>query len=175
MKLKTIDWDRLVPVGQNGRRTARWIAADLAMAVLWSVLCFLMGYLPRLRDIRHYIRWGGPKTILMDHFAALIRHTALGFQVLSAALLLMAVSHYLYHYREGRSIYLMRRLPDRRDLWRRCLALPLLGLAGCALLYLVLLLIYFAVYRACTPPGYCAPAEAQEGLYLLLCRLFSFS
>ena len=173
MKRKSMDWDRLVPVGLNGRRTARQTAAGLSLAALWSVLCFLSGYLPRLGDIHRYIRWGGPKTILMDHFSALIRHTGLGFQILAAALVLLAAGHGLHHCRESRSIYLMRRLPDKWDLWRRCLALPALGLACCAVLAVLLVLLYFFIYRFCTPSEYCAPAEAQEGLYRFLCRLFS--
>ena len=87
----------------------------------------------------------------MPPFAGLLSHTMLGFQILAVFLVLAAAGNYLSHYLETRSIYLMRRLPDRWDLWRRCLALPAAGLAGCAVLALALLGLCFAVYRLYTP------------------------
>ena len=57
--------------------------------------------------------------------------------VVLAALLLIPCNYYAF-WRGAKSIYLMRRLPDRWELARRCLAIPLLTVA-CALLLVVIL------------------------------------
>lgn len=50
--------------------------------------------------------------------------------VVLAALLLIPCNYYAF-WRGAKSIYLMRRLPDRWELARRCLAIPLLTVAWC--------------------------------------------
>ena len=64
-----------------------------------------------------------------------------------------AVQNYQSHYRGSRSIYLMRRLPDRWELHRRCLILPLLELAATLLLLAVLTVGFYFLYRGCAPGG----------------------
>ena len=64
--------------------------------------------------------------------------------------------HYAHYYRGSKSIYLMRRLPDRTLLHRQCWTLPLLAL-GLTLLVLVLLpALYYLIYRYATP-AQCLP------------------
>lgn len=62
------------------------------------------------------------------------------------------IAHYR-SYRGGgsRSDYTMRRLPDRKEYHRRALAIPLFGLIGLALVYLVVLGIDVAIYYLITP------------------------
>ena len=69
-----------------------------------------------------------------------------------------ALGLYLSHYQGGRSIYTMRRLPHRGELWRRCLAVPaataLTALAAAA----VLTAVYFGIYLIFTP-AVCLPGR----------------
>ena len=71
-------------------------------------------------------------------------------------LVAMMISHYAYYFRGTKSIYLMRRLPERGALFQSCAAGPLLGLwtaaAGLALLYL----LYYGIYLMVIP-GECLP------------------
>jgi hypothetical protein len=74
-------------------------------------------------------------------------------------------------HRQGgsRSDYLMRRLPDRWEYPRRCVTLPLLGAVAIIAEFLIVTLIYFAVYALFTP-GICLPAGWQDGLWrVILC------
>ena len=170
MRRKRIAWDRLVPLGVNARQERNLLLGLLLVSLCWSLGRFLGTYFYRLSLMEDtpqpYVR--------MPAFGELLRGSGFGFFLTALCMLAMAAGHWLYHYHGGsRSIYLMRRLPDKWDLWRRCLTLPLLGLLGSLLLPLSLLLVYFAVYRLCTPPDFCDPLELQGQLYRILCRLFS--
>lgn len=66
-------------------------------------------------------------------------------------LTIMAVYHYAYYYRESRSIYLMRRLPQRYVLAKSCLQAPLLGMAMGIAVMLALGLLYYGAYLLVIP------------------------
>ncbi len=69
----------------------------------------------------------------------------------------MSVYHYIYYYRETKSIYLMRRLPRKSLVLKSCVRAPAASLLLEALLISLLYLLYFGVYllvipRAAWPP-----------------------
>lgn len=68
----------------------------------------------------------------------------------------MAVYHYFYYYRDTRSIYLMKRLPDRRGLAESCVRAPLQGMAAGAVCMLLMGLLYYGIYLLAVPPA-CMP------------------
>ncbi|WP_276951718.1 hypothetical protein [Acetatifactor muris] len=63
----------------------------------------------------------------------------------------MMLYHYFYYYRDCRSIYLMRRLPERGELWKSCVRAPLLGMAAGAVVMAALFLLYYGSYRLLIP------------------------
>ena len=73
-------------------------------------------------------------------------------------LLLTAIYHYLYFFQNTKSIYLMRRLPGRGKLFRACVQAPLLGMAACAVMMVLLCLLYYVIYLLAVPkeclPGF---------------------
>lgn len=71
-------------------------------------------------------------------------------------LAIMMVYHYLYYYRDTKSIYLMRRLPERGVLVKSCVQAPLLGMAAGALSMAALCLLYYGLYLL-VMPGECMP------------------
>ena len=75
----------------------------------------------------------------------------IGFVLLMAFALTIAVMHYLYYYQGSRSILLVRRLPKRSFLWMTCGAGPLLAIAILALTYGCLYLLYYGIYIWVTP------------------------
>ena len=127
MKKRTVRWDRLVPPGMNGRREAGQLAAGLAAGLVWNAAAFLVPFLQEYD--RH------------------LRRALIPFALLAGWMVALALVHLLSHYQESRSIYLMRRLPDRGELWRRCLTLPLTGLAAVLILTLGLSVLYFWLYE----------------------------
>ena len=63
----------------------------------------------------------------------------------------MMLYHYFYYYRNSRSIYLMRRLPESGELWKSCVRAPLLGMTAGAVVMAVLFLLYYGSYRLLMP------------------------
>lgn len=64
--------------------------------------------------------------------------------------------YYTYHYQGSKMMYLMKRLPDKWEVHRRCWTLPLAGTALLCVWMLVLRMLYFAIYMVCTP-SQCLP------------------
>lgn len=183
---RRIDWDRHVPVGLDGRRERNWGLLGLFFSLFWSVLHFLAYYslfLNDLLDREGQMRAAGFVNIYMPDFDELLVGNFGGFTMMALCMLPLALYHYLCHYRGSRSIYLMRRLPDRWELHRRCLALPALGLALSVLIPAVLVVIYFCIYQFGTPYRFLEiskgdiysiqrPYPWQGPLYRLLYGLF---
>ena len=94
---------------------------------------------------------------VMPTFASIMHGTMIGFTFTAAVMLILAIRYYLTFYHGGRSIYLMRRLPDRWELFRRTLTLPLLGIVTAGAASLLLCRLFYAVYMAVTPAE-CLPA-----------------
>lgn len=63
----------------------------------------------------------------------------------------MMLYHYFYYYRETRSIYLMRRLPERSTLLKSCVRAPLLGMEAGIVVMAILFLLYYGSYRLLIP------------------------
>jgi uncharacterized membrane protein YqhA len=74
-----------------------------------------------------------------------------GFLILALCMLALIVYHYAYHYQGSKSIYLMKRLPNRWEMHRRCITLPLLAALICLIAAIAFLLIYFGIYMVFTP------------------------
>lgn len=70
--------------------------------------------------------------------------------------LLVVIYYYLYHYQGSKMMYLMRRLPDKTEVIRRCWTLPITGSVLMAAWMFVLRMIYYAIYILCTP-SQCLP------------------
>ena len=93
----------------------------------------------------------------MPAFFELLDKALLGYLVLSVGMVVMAVYSYSYFYQGSRSIYLMRRLPNRFELPRRCLTLPVAAILICMLAALGNGVLYYGIYRLLTPVE-CLPA-----------------
>ena len=74
-------------------------------------------------------------------------------------LLFVCVKNYLDLSQGSRAIWLMRRLPDRWELPRRCCGLPLLGMAAALVLFLIVVLLFYFVYLWLIPEACRAPDQ----------------
>ena len=153
--------DRLVPVGMSGKSELCLLAAGLALAALIS-LGFLANFSSAVNAL--YIRSGSVRMLdpnaVMAPFAELVSGCFVGFGVLAVIMPFLAGYHYSRHYSGGsRSIYTMRRLPDRGELHKRCLALPAAALLSAAVVSFALIGLYYIMYIAKTPAAYLAPGQ----------------
>lgn len=159
-----IDLERYAPVGADGGREARGILLGLGLSAGFGLLAFLPRYFDRRAAL--YTRQGAQMVLrpgaVMEDFAQLLDWMLLGFAVTAVCMAALAVWHYASHFQGSRSIYTMRRLPQRWELARRCLTLPLLGALGCLIGAAALLLICFAVYNLATPEQCLTPHQWQK-------------
>ena len=132
------------------------IIGSLGLGALVSAIDFTVRYSSVYRGLFY---WDGRlmDTALMNHFVAYAEPVVIVFGVVVLLALLSAVMLYSSYYLDGRSIYLMRRLPDgRQTLRRQVWTVPLLWAAcAAALCALVLALCYGAWY--CITPDQCLP------------------
>lgn len=158
--MKRIDWQRYVPLGVHGKKTRNGLLIALGVGVLVS-----FGFFSRLHRARSELyAWAGRTLVLrpgavMPYFTELLHGSFWGLGIVAACMLALAVGFYGYHYQGGRSIYTMRRLPNRWELWRRCLTLPVLTALACLLLAGLLTLLYFEIYLQVTPEGCLPPGQ----------------
>ena len=151
--MKKIDWNRYVPLGIDGAEIRNWVVWGLIFGAAWS-LGFFFRFADAKRDLFFTTgKWTGQP---IKPFWEVIGNAFLLLSILAFIMIVMAVYFYFYHYQNGRSIYTMKRLPNRWELWRRCLTVPVLIIVLCGLLALLLTGIYYLVYLYCTPAG-CLP------------------
>lgn len=148
----------LRPVWNKWDRTNAIIGwAFLALAVfVVSWTAFSMGYEPALD--RLYDGWSKVPVPgrTVPPFLSLYLRGLVCFPSCGLVMLGSAVQNYLGHFQGSRSIYLMRRLPQRWELARRCLGEPALCLAGCLAVYVLTGVTCFIYYWFRTPAG-CLP------------------
>lgn len=161
--MKKPDLTRWTPPGLNLKSEKQFFTAGMVFAVIYAVLFFgrYENALSRLYRYEFGRRVLLPGAVMPDFITLLDRYWA-GFAVLAVCMLALMVYHYVYHWQGSKSIYLMRRLPNRGELHRRCLVLPLLAILLCILAAIILLLLFYGVYMAFTPNECLMPHQWQK-------------
>lgn len=145
--------ERMVPPGYPVKTERLFWRNGMVLAFLWS-----FGYFVRLNNAAAKLHQFIPPDekvlipgAIMPCFTDVLGSALVPFALLALCMLGFAVSHYAYHWQGAKSVYLMRRLPDR-NLWhKRCLTLPVLLALAALLAAAVLMVLYFIVYLVCTP------------------------
>lgn len=94
---------------------------------------------------------------IMPGLNTLMRGKFIGFWGYVVVCVVNGVTHYLSFYTPTKSIYVMKRIPNGRELHFRCLAVPLLSLLGGIILTAILMAFYTFCYWHATPAE-CLPA-----------------
>ena len=101
------------------------------------------------------------ETATMTDFNEIMGGYLLGFALLALAMLTFVIFRYSYYRQGSKSIYLMKRLPNRAEIHKRAIPLPLLASFSCLVYAFALRLIYFVFYLILTP-NKCLPAGVGE-------------
>lgn len=159
-----IDLSRHAPPGYDLKAEKGLFIAGMVLSILYSLFAFGNRFSNHLAEL-YWIN-GSTKTLkagaIMPDFVEILDGTLVGFFVLSACFLAQIAAHYVYHYQGSKSIYTMRRLPNRRELHRRCLTLPVLAAAIFLIMAFVFLLIFYADYMIVTPDVCLTPDQWQK-------------
>ena len=151
--------EALVPVGLDPHTELRWFAIGMGVSALYSIK-FLFSFFSVRGDLLYQLKHlplQDTQLLEMPHFWFFLDRAYLGFLLLALCMPAVALFHYLYHYQGSRSIYLMRPLPDRWELLRRCIALPLCGALAALLTGLLITLLWAGIYLLATPRELLSP------------------
>lgn len=143
-----------LPPGWPVRMELEFFFGALLAAFVWSLACPI-----NLWNARSNLYYRTPSGRLMQRtdtvvpsFESLLDASLWGFWILALALLGFVLMHYLYYRRDAKSIYLMRRLPDKGLLHRQCLTVPFWMILTVLVLGLVLLGLYNWIYQTAVLP-----------------------
>lgn len=161
--MKIFDHKRQLPPG--------WDWDNLRSNLLWghslsalTMLSFLSRYFRAREDLYAYIQKPNGTVVMelvpsrtISPFLALLQGWPLtGMWIFCIVMALQVWRYYTSFTTGSMAIYTMRRLPDKRELHRRCWTQPLLSMAAELLLFALLaglcwLLWYFATPAPCRP------------------------
>ena len=160
---------RLFPAGWPWQTTVEVTLCALLVSWCSAVLGFLIHFdeakIPLYVSLSERIL---DRSTPIAPFAMIFGRGLLGFWIVALCLALLPLFHYLWHWQGSKSIYLMRRLPRRGELWRRCLAGPAVLLALTLLAAALAVLLCILLYQTLTPAGH-LPENPWEGIGGILC------
>ena len=157
------------PPGVDIEVERNWFIGGLVCAWIYS-----SGFLFRFswaKNALYEYRQGMRIRLLPDamvpDFTELLGRSLYGFYVLALMMIGVILLHYASHWQGSKSIYLMRRLPSRWELHRRCILLPVLAMGISLAAAGLTLAVYFAAYMLTTPDG-CLPPDQWQKLWSVL-------
>lgn len=155
---------RFAPPGMDMDRMVNGYLTGLFLMLLFSVEYFER-YQNAWRGLFYWPDEGEKVLILgavMPDFVELLGESLRGFFLYCLVLLVVVVWNYLYYYQGSRSIYLMKRLPNRFELHKRAWVLPVAAVGITLLAALVVLVLYFEFYMIVTPKACITPGQWQS-------------
>lgn len=158
-----IDLLRYVPPGVRLQSELRLFAGGMIASCLYSI-GFLLRYCSAYSALQLHVLPSlrtAAETIMPD-FYLLLGSALYGFFIMALCMSSFIVYHYASHFQGSKSIYLMRRLPSRAELHRRCWTLPLLFILLFLLSAALLLVVYYGIYMAFTPTECLTPDQWQK-------------
>lgn len=153
-------FDKNLPPGMNPGDEQRFVKIGLVLSALLGGLD-LIQYFTELSNLYRYRegkRWLD-ESMTMPDFAEIFVRFPIGFSILAVCMLGFVVYHYVYYYRGSKSIYLMRRLPNRFEIHRRAWTYPLWVILLCVVCVVVLFWLFFGLYLWITPNACLMPGQ----------------
>lgn len=159
---------RRVPPGFDWEKELSWMRVALICAVVFGSFVFLIRFGVSISDLYEqkwepagngsYVSTGRELKAgaVMPAISTLLAWTRVGFALIGVLLVMMVVSHYRYYRQGSMSIYLMKRLPDRREYHRRNFSFVLILAAVSLAVMVVMSLTHYGMYLLFTPKG-CLP------------------
>ena len=159
-KINVKKLEKYTPPGIEFLSRLKYTLWYLGIAIGWSCT-YLIKYMTARSNLYAHslvglvLREGA----VMPKFSMLIQEgvdSRYGFWGFYWLMLIMIVVNYLHYYQGSKSIYLMRRLPDKWELHRRNVIMPLVAIVIGALTQMALWMLYYGIYLTCTP-SQCLP------------------
>lgn len=152
------DISKLVPVGINGARVKKYMTLTLCLCTLVSIAVYLTSFFYKFSKLYYLNEANGAKylreNVHMPKFFDLTDNVFFCFVFFSIGLVAVAIYNFAYHFIGSKSIYTMLRLNTRKELFVRCLALPVF-FALASLFICVILEVGFYVFYIIVVPSQC--------------------
>ena len=146
------------PPGMNIEGEKVFFGVGLAISFLYSST-FLGRYVQAMHELYRYSEGTLIKGRYIENFSKLLGNGLVGFKILAITMLAFAILHYSYFLQGSKSIYLMKRLPDGKELYKRVFAVPLIGFLVCIITSILLCVVYYGIYMMLTPKVWIAPNQ----------------
>ncbi len=143
-----INWECCYPVGYEHEPERGIFFAGLFGASIWGIIGFFNRYSHWLTQLKSEQRGYIPP---IQNFYEILGNAFFWFPIIIAFMLAAIAMHYAHHYYGSKSIYLMRRLPSRWELHRRCVAGPIIYILITIAVALILFFIFYSIYMIFTP------------------------
>lgn len=158
------DLSRYLPMGLDWKKETAHFGYWLAGGAIWALMFFTLQFVPRLNDLW---RWEDGKRVLipgsvMPDFYLLMNYVNVFYFMIGCSMAFVVWRYYQHHSQGSMSIYLMRRLPDRWELHRRCLVFPFIGVVLCLLAAFVTVVLFYAWYMLVVPNECLTPGQWQK-------------
>jgi len=167
-------WDRVwekaahaAPPGFDLEKAKLFYLIGVGIAGLVMFVTFIMRWNEAYGDLFEYAREYGGRVLregaLLPGFWYLIQTTEKSFWYLTAFILSAVVGNYSCYYKGSKSIYVMKRLPNRLEIHRRAWTLPGVAILVNLLVMFLVVLLCLAVYFLCSVPA-CIPEQWLTGI-----------
>lgn len=146
------------PPGLDVKREIKYFRNAFVCSFLWSLI-----FLHRYFEERAYLfekRMGKMhlrKNASMPSFEVLTEDVFIGFILTIIFLFILVAYHYFYHYQGSKIIYLMKRLPNKKEFHLRCWILPMLASGITVITMIILKVMFYLIYIFATP-SQCLPS-----------------
>ena len=151
-------WQKQIPPGADAQKEMLCFFGGMLLAFLFST-AFFIRYLASYRKLFHTVNQVRVMkgNAVMTSFSALTEGVYWGFGVLILCQVALVLYHVAcFHTGNSKSMYLMRRLPDRWAFLRYVLTVPIITVSVSILGASLLHLLYALFYYVCTP-NVCLP------------------
>lgn len=144
--------EKYAPPGFNVKREVRLIITGYVLSILYS-MSFLIKFFLEYRTLfrNEYGRYTDYPAGVMPSCAHLLEGVFMLFGVMIVFMAVLVLVHYLYYHTKSKSIYLMKRLSDKRELFRRNWSIPLFTVSVSLITIFILIVIYYLIYMSVAP------------------------
>ena len=141
---------KLTPPGSNPKTAVSLFTSGIIIMVLCSLGCPFK-IISENKEIFYRYGYYYDTGLRLSGFGYYTRGSMVFFWAILLFAIAFSIANYMSFYRETKSIYVMKRIPDGGEMFRRCFLIPLIAVVLALVIAIVLLIIYSMVYRYVPP------------------------
>ena len=155
---------KLAPPGSHIDTTLKLFISEVVIMALISLTAIV-----KIRDANYKIfhdQFGyyHDSGKMMPYFGELITGSLMLIWVILLFNIAFGIANYMSFSKGSKSIYVMKRVPDSKEMFRRSFALPFAGIALALIVAIILLIIFYLAYRTIPPLDRIYPVQLIDFL-----------